>query len=49
VPNTTRNPGLIPGKGHYSYDRGSWHIVALNSNCNKVGGCEKTSTYSVLR
>jgi acid phosphatase type 7 len=44
VPNTTRNPGLTPGKGYYSYDMGSWHIVALNSNCNKVGGCEKTST-----
>src|SRR5215218_3361331 len=44
VPNTPRNPGLTPGKGYYSYDRGSWHIVALNSNCNKVGGCEKTST-----
>jgi acid phosphatase type 7 len=43
VPNTTRNPGLTPGKGYYSYDRGSWHIVALNSNCNKVGGCKKTS------
>jgi hypothetical protein len=43
VPNTTRNPGLTPGKGYYAYDRGSWHIVALNSNCNKVGGCEKTS------
>ena len=40
VPNTTANPGLTPGKGYYSYDRGSWHIVALNSNCNKVGGCE---------
>jgi hypothetical protein len=44
VPNTTRTPGLTPGKGYYSYDRGSWHIVALNSNCNKVGGCQKTST-----
>jgi acid phosphatase type 7 len=43
VPNTTKNPGLTPGKGYYSYDMGSWHIVALNSNCNKVGGCEKTS------
>jgi acid phosphatase type 7 len=43
VPNTGANPGLTPGKGYYSYDRGSWHIVALNSNCNKVGGCEKTS------
>jgi hypothetical protein len=27
------------GKGYYSYDRGNWHIVALNSNCDKVGGC----------
>jgi hypothetical protein len=43
VPNTSANPGLTPRKGYYSYDRGSWHIVALNSNCNKVGGCEKTS------
>ncbi len=25
-----------PGKGYYSYDRGSWHIVVLNSNCSKV-------------
>jgi len=22
-----------PGKGYYSYDRGAWHIVALNSEC----------------
>src|SRR5918994_1444409 len=32
VPNTTANPGLSFGKGYYSYDLGSWHIVALNSN-----------------
>jgi hypothetical protein len=32
-----------PGRGYYSYDRGSWHIVVLNSNCNKVGGCERRS------
>ena len=44
MPNTPANPGLTPGKGYYSYDRGTWHIVALNSNCNKVGGCERTST-----
>jgi acid phosphatase type 7 len=24
------------GKGYYSFDVGSWHLVALNSNCNKV-------------
>ena len=44
VPNTPNNPGLTPGKGYYSYDRGNWHIVALNSNCGKVGGCGKNST-----
>src|SRR5918995_2557789 len=26
-----------PDEGYYSYDLGSWHIVALNSNCG-VGG-----------
>jgi acid phosphatase type 7 len=28
-----------PKKGYYSYDKGSWHIVVLNSNCSPVGGC----------
>jgi hypothetical protein len=28
-----------PSKGYYSYDLGSWHVVVLNSNCDKVGGC----------
>ncbi|MHB8060370.1 MAG: metallophosphoesterase family protein [Gaiellaceae bacterium] len=27
-----------PG-GYYSYRLGRWHIVALNSNCDKIGGC----------
>lgn len=27
------------GKGYYSYDLGNWHLIALNSNCSKVGGC----------
>lgn len=28
------------GKGYYSYDLGSWHVVALNSICDEVeGGC----------
>jgi hypothetical protein len=27
------------GKGYYSYDLGAWHIVVINSNCSKVGGC----------
>ncbi len=25
--------------GFYSYDLGAWHIVVLNSNCAKIGGC----------
>jgi len=27
------------GRGWYSYDLGTWHLVALNSNCAAVGGC----------
>jgi hypothetical protein len=31
--------------GHYSFDLGHWHIVALNANCSNtnVGGCGATS------
>jgi acid phosphatase type 7 len=36
------NPGLTKGKGYYSYDFGSWHIVVLNSNCDYIG-CGSTS------
>src|SRR5215216_161633 len=46
VPNDPGNDndhGLKFGQGYYSYDLGSWHIVALNSNCDKVGGCEANS------
>jgi hypothetical protein len=25
-----------PGRGYYSYDLGSWHVVALNSNCGAI-------------
>jgi hypothetical protein len=32
-----------PGQGYYSYDIGSWHIVALNSNCSDAGGCSASS------
>ena len=28
-----------PSKGYYSYNLGEWHVVALNSMCEKVGGC----------
>lgn len=28
-----------PSRGYYSYDLGGWHVVAVNSNCEQVGGC----------
>jgi len=33
------------GKGYYSYDLGTWHIVVLNTNCDArgLGGCGKGS------
>jgi hypothetical protein len=32
-----------PGQGYYSFDIGTWHIIALNTNCSSVGGCGATS------
>jgi hypothetical protein len=32
-----------PARGYYSYDIGSWHLIALNSNCPEVGGCSAGS------
>ncbi len=28
-----------PHKGYYSYDVGTWHLIALNTQCSSVGGC----------
>jgi hypothetical protein len=30
-----------PGRGYYSYELGTWHIVVLNTNCEikELGGC----------
>jgi hypothetical protein len=36
-----------PGQGYYSYDFAGWHVVALNSNCDAVGGCEDGSPQEV--
>jgi hypothetical protein len=27
------------GRGWYSYDAGSWHVIVLNSQCDFIGGC----------
>ena len=32
-----------PAKGYYSLDIGTWHVVALNSNCREAGGCKQSS------
>ena len=32
-----------PPNGWYSYSLGAWHVIVLNSNCSKVGGCERGS------
>jgi acid phosphatase type 7 len=32
-----------PTKGYYTYKRGSWRIIVLNSNCSEVGGCGELS------
>jgi acid phosphatase type 7 len=32
-----------PSAGYYSYDLGEWHVVALNSRCDEVGGCTEDS------
>jgi hypothetical protein len=28
------------GRGYYSFELGMWHMIALNSNCSLVGGCD---------
>ncbi|HUR78284.1 MAG TPA: metallophosphoesterase [Acidimicrobiales bacterium] len=39
-------PGKVDAakrKTWYSFDLGDWHVVALDSNCRSVGGCESGS------
>ncbi len=31
------------GQGYYSFNLGTWHIIALNSSCSEVGGCGTSS------
>ena len=39
----SNGPAGERGKGYYSFDIGNWHMIALNSECAKVGGCSATS------
>ena len=32
-----------PGQGYYSFDIGTWHLIAINSNCSSAGGCGSSS------
>lgn len=32
-----------PSKGYYSYDLGTWHMIVLNSNCSRAGGCSAST------
>jgi alkaline phosphatase len=31
------------GEGWYSFELGAWHVIALNSECDAIGGCGPTS------
>lgn len=31
------------GRGYYSFDLDGWHLIALNSTCGAVGGCDPGS------
>lgn len=31
------------GSSWYSYDLGTWHVIVLDSSCDKVGGCDAAS------
>lgn len=35
------------GKGYYSFNYGNWHIIALNSNCKYIGGCDELSPQGI--
>jgi hypothetical protein len=37
------NAAAPQSNGYYSFDVGAWHFIALNSNCDFVGGCNAGS------
>ena len=34
----------VQGQGYYSFDLGTWHIIALNANCRFTTGCKAGSS-----
>ena len=38
-PGAATGPAGDRDKGYYSYRVGTWHVLALNSECDAVGGC----------
>jgi acid phosphatase type 7 len=32
-----------PGRGWYSFEVGRWHVIALNSECDEIGGCTENA------
>ncbi|HEV2724477.1 MAG TPA: metallophosphoesterase [Thermoleophilaceae bacterium] len=42
-PGVQSGPAGNRGQGFYSFDVGSWHVIALNSECEQVGGCSPNS------
>jgi len=34
-------------RGYYSFDLGAWHVVALNTNCEQIGGCGARSPQAI--
>ena len=46
-PGAADGPAGPTGAGYYSFDVGAWHLIALNSNCDRVGGCYNGSAQEV--
>jgi hypothetical protein len=38
-PGAQSGPAGERGQGYYSFALGSWHLIALNSECRHIGGC----------
>jgi acid phosphatase type 7 len=43
-PGQHTGPAGERGRGYYSFEVRSWHVIALNSQCDEVGGCGVGST-----